>query len=52
MKTLKVETFFGFKPYNDLVEFVNKNNIKKDDILKIAHSDNGRYTLFYYSETA
>ncbi|MCC8427223.1 hypothetical protein [Mucilaginibacter sp. UR6-11] len=52
MKTLKVETFFWSSfPHNALVEFVNENKIRQEDILKIVLMDGGGYTLFYYSET-
>lgn len=45
---LKVETFNGWKPSKDLVEFVNTHNIKKENILSITQ-DHGGYTLFYYA---
>ena len=52
MKTLKSKQFspgWSTKSYADLVEFVNTNNIKQEEIIAITeHMD--VFTIFYYSE--
>jgi hypothetical protein len=51
MKKLKVKVFGGFHKDEELVNFINENNILKEDILKIAYRSNGgNYALFYYSD--
>jgi hypothetical protein len=54
MKILKVAEFGGgigaTKKGEKLVEFVNKNNIKQEDIVKITFLSTSVYTLFYYAE--
>ncbi|NOW97228.1 hypothetical protein [Mucilaginibacter sp. SG564] len=47
MRRLKFEEFTGFSSRKKLVEFINENNIKQEDILKID-SFGGAFTLFYY----
>ena len=49
MKILKSQAFVSFMPQRELAEFVNKNNIQREDILIITQ-ENIRYTLFYYDE--
>ena len=55
MKKLKVETFgkgfTGKSGEEKLVDFINDNNIKEENILQIVFtSNNPAYTLFYYVE--
>ncbi len=45
MDQLKAEHFSSNK---DLVQFVNANGIKREDILIIVRGQAGDYTLFYY----
>ena len=49
MKILKSQAFISYMPQRELAVFVNKNNIKREDILIITQ-ENMRYTLFFYSE--
>jgi hypothetical protein len=48
MKTLKAETFNGWHPLQELLEFVAKNNIDREDIFTITQAG-GYFTLFYYA---
>lgn len=41
--------YHGFKYHYDLIDFLNENNIKKEDIIKICEYDNG-WGLIYYKE--
>lgn len=49
MKILKVERFTGFGYHNNLVAFINNNEIKREDILNILYCGEN-YTLLYYAE--
>jgi len=40
-----------FGDANDVATFVNKNNIKKEDILIITEEPNYNYTIFYYADS-
>lgn len=46
MKVLKSETF---QVHKDLVKFVERNGIKREDIFFIT-SNSGNYAIFYYAE--
>lgn len=55
MKKLKVETFgkgfTGKSGEEKLADFINNNNIKEVNILKIVFKSTiGEYALFYYEE--
>lgn len=45
----EVFTVKCFSYANDMIEFINKNNIKKEDIQCITDSISA-YTLFYWKE--
>ncbi|MBB6108964.1 hypothetical protein [Mucilaginibacter lappiensis] len=49
MKKLKCEAFGVWGASKKLVEFVNENNILKEDVLKIIYTANGGLLLFYYT---
>lgn len=49
MKIFKTKSFNGFKPLKDLTEFVNEQNIKKEDIITITQ-DGANFVIFYYEE--
>lgn len=40
----------GFQYYFDLINFLNENKIKKENILKICHYDDGGWGLILYTE--
>ncbi len=54
MRILKVEEFGdgigATKKGKKLVEFVNSNNIKQEDIVKISFLSTSVYALFYFAE--
>ena len=37
-----------FATTRDLCDFVNKNNIKREDIMSLLVSREGSYVIFYY----
>lgn len=37
-----------FATTRDLCDFVNKNNIKREDIMSIVVSRDGSYVIYYY----
>jgi len=41
--------YLYFGRYNDLINFLNENNIKKENIIKLFHFDIG-FALIYYKE--
>ena len=46
---LKVKLFSSWHPEQEIVDFINKENINKEDILEIIFkSTGGVYALFYY----
>ena len=47
MKKIYVKYFTGGGAFNDLVKFVNENNIPQTDIVSITQ-DGSNYTLFFY----
>lgn len=47
MKKLYVKYFYNTPAFNDLVKFVNENNIPQTDIVSITQ-DGSNYTLFFY----
>lgn len=56
MMILKAQKFEGIlTPAKELAEFVNKNNIKREDILSITAVDAPNssliYTIFFYSDS-
>jgi hypothetical protein len=48
MIVLKAE---GFVQYENLVRFVNENNIKREDILSITTSERHHFTIFFYADS-
>ena len=50
MRKLKFEIFSGFSKEEKPTDFINDNNIKQEDILKIVYkSISGDFSLLYYS---
>ncbi|NOW97224.1 hypothetical protein [Mucilaginibacter sp. SG564] len=49
MKKLNFKNFDVWGCEKKLVEFVNENNITKEDILKIMYTASGGLLLFYYT---
>jgi hypothetical protein len=48
---MKVAEFGGWRnQHTKLVEFVNTNAIKQEDIVKITYASDNVLFLFYYSE--
>ena len=50
MRKLNYKIFSGWSRQKDLVDFINDNNIKQSDILKIVYDDVGSFQLYYYTE--
>jgi hypothetical protein len=49
MKTFIIKSFTGWHPDKEIAEFINTNNIKKEDIVTITQIG-GSFTLFYYGD--
>lgn len=51
MKKLEFEVIDGFNKERKLTDFINKNKIKQEDILKIVYNSiGGVYLILYYGE--
>jgi hypothetical protein len=48
MRKLKYKRFAGWSVEESLCDFINENNIKQSDILKIVHNSESDLKLFYY----
>lgn len=48
MRKLKLKTFGGWAAEESLVDFINENNIKQSDILKIVYDSINNLQRFYY----
>lgn len=51
MKKLEFEVIDGFNKERKLTDFINKNKIKQEDILKIVYNSiGGGFILFFITE--
>ncbi|WP_374951135.1 hypothetical protein [Mucilaginibacter sp.] len=48
MRKLKYERFAGWAPESNLCDFINENNIKQSDVLKIVYEGDTGMVLYYY----